>query len=65
MDFSQYREVIPYARYSSRAQSRGTSEHRQVEAFESFVAAPGVTLSSRRAPDPGPATPGPTLPTAP
>ncbi len=53
MDFSQYREVIPYARYSSRAQSRGTSEHRQVEAFEAFAAAHGVTLSGRRATDRG------------
>jgi DNA invertase Pin-like site-specific DNA recombinase len=53
MDFSTYREVIPYARYSSRAQSRGTSEHRQVAAFEAFAVAHGVTLSTRRAIDRG------------
>jgi DNA invertase Pin-like site-specific DNA recombinase len=52
-EFSAYREVIPYARYSSRQQARGTSEHRQVAAFEAFAAAHGVTLSTRRAIDRG------------
>jgi DNA invertase Pin-like site-specific DNA recombinase len=53
MDFAIYREVIPYARYSSPSQSLGTSEQRQVAAFEAFAAAHGVTLSSRRATDRG------------
>lgn len=46
-DLSHYREIIPYARYSSSKQARGSSESRQLDAVEAFALAHGLTLSTR------------------
>ena len=48
MDFSRYREVIPYARFSSAPQALGTSEERQHDAAAAFAQHHGITLSPRR-----------------
>ena len=48
LDLSAYREFIPYSRFSSAKQSRGTSEERQGDAAEAFAATHGITLSKRR-----------------
>lgn len=52
-DFSKYREVIPYARFSSRRQARGTSEGRQQDAIDLWAASHRLTLSTRRCIDRG------------
>ena len=48
MDLSRYLEFIPYSRYSSRLQAKGTSEERQHDAAAAFAAEHGITLSERR-----------------
>jgi len=48
VDLSRYQEFLPYSRFSSRQQARGTSEERQDDAATSFAAAHGITLSERR-----------------
>lgn len=52
-DFSRYREVIPYSRFSSHRQSRGSSEGRQQDAIDQWAAAHQLTLSPRRCIDRG------------
>lgn len=46
-EFSAYREIIAYSRYSSRKQARGTSEARQRDAVDAFAAAHSLALSNR------------------
>lgn len=46
-DFSGYKEIIAYSRYSSRLQARGTSEARQLDAVAAFAATHGLSLSNR------------------
>lgn len=52
-DFSRYREVISYARFSSARQSLGTSEERQHDAVAAFAQEHGLVLSSRSSTDRG------------
>jgi DNA invertase Pin-like site-specific DNA recombinase len=48
LDLARYLEVIPYSRFSSAKQQRGTSEERQADTAEAFALRHGVALSTRR-----------------
>ncbi len=52
-DFSRYREVISYARFSTPGQSQGASTARQADAAARFVAQHHLTLSPRSCRDAG------------